>query len=84
MDDELRTNMAKDADLCKNMARIQSSADARYLANRLIGYEELLTTKMIEHKYNAERLKGKISTLKEYMRIAKMHAIELADMEKRV
>lgn len=82
MNDELKEQIRADIELAKTMADINSSAEILDLTNRLIGYQDLMLSEIATREYQINHFKGKLSTLKEYMRTSKSRYIELLDLER--
>jgi len=81
MNDELKEQIRADIELAKSMADINSSTEILDLTNRLIGYQDLMLSAMATREYEINQLKGKLSTLKEYMRTSKERYKELRELE---
>lgn len=82
MNEELKQQIAADIELAKVMTDINSFPECLDLTNRLIGYQDLLMTSIAQSEYECGQLKGKLKTLQEYMRTAKLRTSQLYDLQK--
>ena len=67
-----------DIELAKKMADVNSTTELTALSSRMIGYLDLLETSKAKLLYDAQIMEGKIKTLKEFIRVAKMRNQELS------
>lgn len=74
--------MRDDVEMAKAMSDITASGVALQLANNFIYYQDLLASEIARLEYKANQMRGKLSTVKEYMRTAKEHYKNLKEMNR--
>lgn len=82
MNDELKQQIENDIQLAKTMTDINSVNDSLDLTNRLISYQDLLMSSISQSEYECSQMKGKLKTLQEYMRTAKLRTSQLYESER--